>query len=149
MESSNTSKTPAAAQSDSDGELPSVNLLSDLLCDDNTILRNEAIAEPDDPPNRVNDAPAGLAMSVESEAKPDTSAENLETGTTETSDMAKANKGNGAGLQESVRPGAELPPPIVAPAACGPTDELRAGLALLTPEQLLARRWAMYQARRR
>ena len=97
----------------------------------------------------MNDAPGGLAVSVESEEKPDVAAENRETRTTETSDMAKANRGNGAGLQESVRPGAELPPPIVAPTACGPTDEPRAALALLTPEQLLARRWAMFQARRR
>jgi hypothetical protein len=141
--------TPAAAQSDTDGELPSVSLASESFCDDDSILRNEATDAPRDTPNRINDAPAGLAVSVEIEEKPDVAAENRETRTTETSDMAKANRGNGAGLQESVRPGAELPPPIVAPTTCGPTDELRAALALLTPEQLLARRWAMFQARRR
>jgi hypothetical protein len=39
--------TPAAAQSDADGELPSVNLVSESTCDDNSILRNEPNHEPD------------------------------------------------------------------------------------------------------
>jgi hypothetical protein len=48
LESTNASTTPAAAQSDTDGELPSVSLVSESFCDDDSILRNEATTEPDD-----------------------------------------------------------------------------------------------------
>jgi hypothetical protein len=45
LESTNTSTTPATAQSDADGESPSVSLVSESVCDDDSILRNEAIYE--------------------------------------------------------------------------------------------------------
>ena len=46
--STNASTTPAAAQSDADEEMPSVSLVSESVCDDNLILRNEATAPSDD-----------------------------------------------------------------------------------------------------
>ncbi len=44
----NTSTAPAAVQSDANAELPSVSLVWESACDDESILRNEATAEPND-----------------------------------------------------------------------------------------------------
>ena len=46
-ESTNTSSTPAAVQSGIDEELPSVSVVSESVCGDDSILRNEATAPPD------------------------------------------------------------------------------------------------------
>jgi hypothetical protein len=40
--------TPVAVRSDANGKLPSVSLVSESVCDDESILRNEATDEPDD-----------------------------------------------------------------------------------------------------
>jgi hypothetical protein len=48
LESTNTSTTPAAVQSKANAELPSVSLVWEPVCDDDSIFRNEATAEPND-----------------------------------------------------------------------------------------------------
>ena len=45
---------------------PTVTPCEQAICDDDAILRNKAIAAPDDLPNRDNDNPAGLAGSIAS-----------------------------------------------------------------------------------
>jgi len=118
-------------------------------CGSEAFLRNEARDAPNDPHCLESDGPAGAAVIVASEENAAAAAEGVDRGGSETTDFAPERMGNRAGLQESVRPGAERPPPVVASVIRGPTAELRAALALLSHEEILARRWAMFQARRR
>ena len=51
------------------GEVPAISPMAENICDEDAILRNDAIAPPDDRRNLTAESPAGLAARFESEGK--------------------------------------------------------------------------------
>jgi hypothetical protein len=116
-------------------------------CDDDTILRNKAIAAPDDSPNRGNDNPAGLAGSIASGGKEERAQDDVGIGVNGVNEPADADEGNPQGVDPSV-PRATVPPWAARRLAelLVPMDP--AALALLSDAERRERQWAMFQAKR-
>ena len=145
-ESTNASTAPAAAQSLTDGEPPSVSFLLESACGDNWILRNEPSAAADEPRDIENESPARLAASVEGDEKVRLDEPQAESGPKEIREpVAAADLVDTRGDPVPVPP-AESPAPAVAPSAGVPTAVPRPWRTL-TPEQLVHnQRVARYRA---
>ena len=145
-ESTNASTAPAAAQSLTDGEPPSVSFLLESACGDNSILRNEPSAAADEPRDIENESPARLAASVEGDEKVRLDEPQSESGPNEIREpVAAADLVDTRGDPVPVPP-AESPAPAVAPSAGVPTAVPRPRRTL-TPEQLVHnQRVARYRA---
>ena len=145
-ELTNASTAPAAAQSLTDGELPSVSFLLESAYDDNSILRKKPSVAADEPREIENESPARLAASVEGDEKVKMAEPQLEIGPNEIREpIAAAELVDTRGDPVPVPP-AESPAPAVAPSAGVPTAVPRPRRTL-TPEQLVHnQRVARYRA---
>ena len=123
---------PSAAKSLTDGEPPSVSVVSESACDDESILRNEATAEPDEPRDLESESTALDAPRSES-------------GPNEIRVPVVAAVKEPRGDSVQVPPPESLAP-AGTPSAADPST-VRAPRRCLTPEQLLHnQRVARYRA---
>jgi hypothetical protein len=117
-------------------------------CDDDTILRNKAIATPNGSPIRRNDNPAGLAGSIASGGKEELAQDDVGSGVNDVNEPPDANDGNPQG------DGPPVPRATVPPWAARRLAELLvpmdpAALALLSDAERRARSWAQFHAKRK
>ena len=141
--STNAPTAPAAAKSLTDGEPPSVSVVSESACDDESILRNEATDEPDDLSAQEIEAPAGLVATADSCGNNVLNAETFTSRSTENRDRDTLS--DPPPDQPPALAIERAPPSVEAPAANPST--VRAPRRCLTPEQLLHnQRLARYRA---
>jgi hypothetical protein len=145
-ESTNASTAPGAAQCPTDGERPSVSVVSESACDDKSILRNEATAAADEPRDIENVGTAELATTVETDRIAKLDDPGPESGGPNDSRVplaAAVNEPRGDPVQV---PSAPLPAPADAPCAVD-TTAVQRPRRTLTPEQLVHnQRVARYRA---
>jgi hypothetical protein len=165
---------PAPAQSDNDAELPAVSRVSKSACDDDSILRNEATAAPDDlggwgrlpqgdAPGAEAAAPGArwtsqldpshpaLVTDQGAEVQPFAHEENNGAPARAEPDdpggRGRLPQGDAPGA-EAAAPGAELAPTDVAPVARAPTDVQRSRPRLTPEQELFNWRLKRYRAMR-
>jgi hypothetical protein len=92
---------PYSIRANIEPQTPTVTPCEHAICDDDTILRNKAIATPDGSPNRRNDNSAGPAESIASGGKEESAQDDMGSGVNDVNEPADADEGNLHGVDPS------------------------------------------------
>jgi hypothetical protein len=118
-------------------------------CDDLALSqRDQGNSAPHERQDLESDGAIGPAAPVVSGERKELAAENLDSRPNGVNEPARADEGHPRGDEQKVQCAAE-PPPVDARLAKLLVPMDRAALALLTDAELKARRWALYQAKRK